>query len=252
MLDTLTFSQHIKPSVPVDINVDLPPISVPLYCQNLSRFQKLLEVSLSLHAEIKPAQIFVVTADPYRTVEPANSAGFPTALLRRAGGLESRVNVEPTLAVDGLLNLCAELEASSFGSRPRVVSRPARPIQPFRVCGLYQVTQSLGSGSFGTSIPSLLLAIYTDAHVNPGDVFGAFNVFTDEEVAIKIEMPTGKPNKPCVLPYEAQVYRQLRGHQGIPSLRWYGMDGGAHVIVLDKLGATLQQLRRVCRRSTLF
>ncbi|KAF9219687.1 kinase-like protein [Gyrodon lividus] len=80
-----------------------------------------------------------------------------------------------------------------------------------------------------------------------GTVFSAFHVLTGEEVTIKVEMPTDQPDEICVLPYEAQVYRLLRGHPGITSLRWYGMDGGAHVLVLDKLGANLQQLRRVCR-----
>ncbi|KAF8515062.1 kinase-like domain-containing protein [Gautieria morchelliformis] len=80
-----------------------------------------------------------------------------------------------------------------------------------------------------------------------GVVSGGFHVLTGDEVAIKREMPTGKADDICVLPYEAQVYRHLHGHHGIPSLRWSGMDGGAHVMVLDRLGPNLQDLRRVCR-----
>jgi hypothetical protein len=80
-----------------------------------------------------------------------------------------------------------------------------------------------------------------------GIVSGGFHVLTGDEVAIKWETPTGKADDVCVLPYEFLVYRHLHGHHGIPSLRWSGMDGRAHVMVLDRLGPNLQDLRRVCR-----
>ncbi|KAF8491435.1 serine/threonine kinase [Gautieria morchelliformis] len=121
--------------------------------------------------------------------------------------------------------MCKVLESVPL-SPPETVARSR--FQRFRVNGLYQSTKPIGSGSFGV-------------------VSGGFHVLTGEEVAIKREMPTGKADDICVLPYEAQVYRHLHGHHGIPSLRWSGMDGGAHVMVLDRLGPNLQDLRRVCR-----
>lgn len=64
---------------------------------------------------------------------------------------------------------------------------------------------------------------------------------------MKTEMPPEEPDAVPVLPYEACVYRELQGHPRIPSVHWFGMDGGAHVLVLDMLGPTLQDLRRLCR-----
>ncbi|ETW81271.1 hypothetical protein HETIRDRAFT_318767, partial [Heterobasidion irregulare TC 32-1] len=83
-----------------------------------------------------------------------------------------------------------------------------------------------------------------------GTVFSAFRVLTGEEVAIKREMPkAGKPDEEeiCLLPYEAQVYRQLREYQAIPSLYTFEMYGGGYFLILDGVGVTLEQLHKVCR-----
>jgi hypothetical protein len=75
---------------------------------------------------------------------------------------------------------------------------------------------------------------------------GARHLLSGAEVAIKVEMPQGYSNEVLVLPYEAAVYRHLAGYPGIPRMHWYGVDGGANIMIMDKLGATLQQLRRFC------
>ena len=102
-----------------------------------------------------------------------------------------------------------------------------------------------------------------------GTVLSAFHVLTGEEVAIEREMPkAGKPDEEvflangesvhakrkeskreeiCLLPYEAQVYRQLRGYQAIPSLHRFEMYGGGYFLILDKVGVTLEHLRKACR-----
>ncbi|OBZ71912.1 Casein kinase I [Grifola frondosa] len=97
----------------------------------------------------------------------------------------------------------------------------------FRVCDFFQVTKIIGEGSFG-------------------QVYGAFHVLTGAEVAIKVEMPP-ENGAHAILPYEAAVYKHLHGHAGIPSILWNGMDGGAHVMIMERLGANLEQLRRFCR-----
>lgn len=56
-------------------------------------------------------------------------------------------------------------------------------------------------------------------------------------------------NEPSVLPYEWHIYQLLEGYQAIPRIHWIGMDGGAHVMVMDKLGPDLGHLRRFCRGS---
>ncbi|KIJ64948.1 hypothetical protein HYDPIDRAFT_89816 [Hydnomerulius pinastri MD-312] len=54
-----------------------------------------------------------------------------------------------------------------------------------------------------------------------------------------------------MLPYEAEVYKLLsvgrRPGQGIPSCRWYGLDGESHVLIMEKLGPDLSAIQRLCR-----
>ncbi|KAG1748029.1 kinase-like protein [Suillus occidentalis] len=109
-----------------------------------------------------------------------------------------------------------------------VLERTPICFKEFRVCGMYQVTKLLGMGSFG-------------------NVSSAFHVLTGSEVAIKMEVPSDTPTAPVVLPYETLVYNLLRGHPGIPSCKWSGIDRGSHILILDQVGANLQQLRRFCR-----
>jgi casein kinase 1 len=163
-------------------------------------------------------------------MEPASMAGFPTILVQRPGCLESDVKLgtsDPTLAVDGLQVLQMQLQDSST-LHPSPVEHTQARVKEFRVCGMYQVTKLLGMGSFG-------------------NVSSAFHVLTGSEVAIKMEVPSDTPTAPVVLPYEALVYDLLRGHPGIPSCKWSGIDRGSHILILDQVGANLQQLRRLCR-----
>ncbi|KAG1841823.1 hypothetical protein DFJ58DRAFT_807718 [Suillus subalutaceus] len=64
-----------------------------------------------------------------------------------------------------------------------------------------------------------------------GNVSSACHVLTGSEVAIKMEVPSDSPTATVVLPYEALV----------------GIDRGSHILILDQVGANLQQLRRLCR-----
>ncbi|KAG2088306.1 hypothetical protein BD769DRAFT_1396294 [Suillus cothurnatus] len=50
-----------------------------------------------------------------------------------------------------------------------------------------------------------------------------------------------------LLPCEALVYNPLRGHPGIQSCKWTGIDRASHILILDQVGADPQQLRRLCR-----
>ncbi|TFK52807.1 casein kinase 1, epsilon [Heliocybe sulcata] len=96
----------------------------------------------------------------------------------------------------------------------------------FRVNGLWELTGSLGGGSFGA-------------------VYSARQLLTGEEVAIKIERAESK-YKPAVLPYEGAVYHQLQGCFGIPELHWSGREKDANIIVTTMLGPNLESLRRFC------
>ena len=70
---------------------------------------------------------------------------------------------------------------------------------------------------------------------------------TGNRLALKDEVIDPNIDRLPILPYEATVYRLLGGHQGIPRVYWHGSDERSHVLVLEKLGADLGHLRRICR-----
>lgn len=98
-----------------------------------------------------------------------------------------------------------------------------------RVGKKYRMGRKIGSGSFG-------------------DIYLGTNVITGEEVAIKLE--SIKTKHPQLI-YESKVYKILLGSgrmTGIPSLRWYGIEGDYNVMVLDLLGPSLEDLFNYCGR----
>ena len=50
-----------------------------------------------------------------------------------------------------------------------------------------------------------------------------------------------------MLGYEDLVYKALGKQIWLPSVHWFGMNGGGQVLIMDKLGANLDQLHRICR-----
>ncbi|KAG0707893.1 kinase-like domain-containing protein [Suillus ampliporus] len=219
------------PQLPSGLTLDdqSAPLS-DLFGQNPFIFSDLLERCRLACGTVERTQVLVVTSSRYRVMEPASVAGFPTILVQRSGCLGSGVNLrtsDTTLVVDGLRALQIQLQQSS-ALHPSPVERIPNHLQEFRVCSMYQATKSLGQGSFG-------------------EVWSAFHVLTGSEVAVKMETPAGAPNAPVVLPYEALVYSLLRGYPGIPAYIWSGIDQGSHILILDQVGANLEQLRRLCR-----
>ncbi|KAG1717675.1 hypothetical protein EDB19DRAFT_1183752 [Suillus lakei] len=239
------------PQLPFGLTVDDQPAPLSdLFGQNPSMFSGLLERCQLACGIVEKTQVLVVTSSRYRVMEPASVAGFPTVLVQRPGCLGLGVKLgtsDPTLEIDGLQALQMQLQTSS-ALHPSPVERTPSRVKEFRVCGMYQVTKSLGMGSFGmfTCIP-FFVSNCLIPFVVTGTVSSAFHVLTGSEVAVKMEIPSDTPTAPVVLPYEALVYDMLRGYPGIPSCKWSGMKGGAHFLVLDRVGANLEQLRRVCR-----
>nr|AOG62272.1 putative CK1/CK1/CK1-D protein kinase [Eurychasma dicksonii] len=95
-----------------------------------------------------------------------------------------------------------------------------------RVGKKYRLGRKIGSGSFG-------------------DIYLGTNMTTGEEVAIKLE--SVKSKHPQLL-YESKIYKILHGGLGIPSIRWYGVEGEYNVMVLDLLGPSLEDLFNYCGR----
>ncbi|OCH90131.1 kinase-like protein [Obba rivulosa] len=182
-----------------------------------------------IHPNINPSEILLVTSSTYRIVEPAREAGFQTALITRAQCPLSSVRLDsapPTFSASNLHELCDVVDRRSEDAQTYKYDPYACP--SYRIRGLWQCNRILGEGSFGI-------------------VYNAFHLFTNEEVAIKVDMPDEEAYQPCALPYEAKIYRMLEGHLGILAPRWDGEEGGAGIMVMDKLGPNLDQLRSFCR-----
>ena len=69
---------------------------------------------------------------------------------------------------------------------------------------------------------------------------------TGEEVAIKLENQMSPHPQ---LSYESKVYKLLTGGQGIPNVRWFGVEGDYNVMVMDLLGPSLEELFNFCGRK---
>ena len=67
-----------------------------------------------------------------------------------------------------------------------------------------------------------------------------------EEVAIKLENHMSPHPQ---LSYESKVYKLLAGGQGIPNVRWFGVEGDYNVMVMDLLGPSLEELFNFCGRK---
>ncbi|KAF3635188.1 Casein kinase I isoform delta [Capsicum annuum] len=91
----------------------------------------------------------------------------------------------------------------------------------------YKLGKKIGSGSFGV--------IYLATHIE-----------TFEIVAVKIE---NRQTRHPQLLYEAKLYTILQGGNGIPNIKWRGVDGNDSVLIIDLLGPSLEDLVVHCGRK---
>lgn len=89
--------------------------------------------------------------------------------------------------------------------------------------GKYKILSRLGDGGFGM-------------------IFKGINIFTNEEIAIKIE----KKNESSTLRNEAKIYNYLERITGLPKLRNFGSEGNYNYIIIDLLGESLEKLKNKC------
>jgi casein kinase 1 len=107
-----------------------------------------------------------------------------------------------------------------------------------RVGNRYRIGRKLGAGSFG-------------------DIYQGVDIQTGDSVAIKLEPVNSR--HPQLL-YESRIYKILNGGStvvGIPTVRWYGVEGDYNVMVIDLLGPSLEDLfnfcgRRFCLKTVLM
>jgi casein kinase 1 len=95
-----------------------------------------------------------------------------------------------------------------------------------RVGGKYRLGKKIGKGSFG-------------------DVFLGINTQTHEEVAIKLE-PTNTRHPQ--LSYESKLMKLFQEDEGMPSMIWFGSEGGFNVLIMELLGPSLEDLFTYCNR----
>lgn len=85
----------------------------------------------------------------------------------------------------------------------------------------YEIKALIGSGTFGK-------------------IYKGINIRTQEEVALKIEPINLETNS---LKHETKIYQYLNGTNGIPSLKWYGLDVNHRYMVINLLGDSLSTLK---------
>jgi serine/threonine protein kinase len=87
--------------------------------------------------------------------------------------------------------------------------------------------KKIGSGSFGE--------IYLGRDLNTGG-----------EVAVKFEQLSAR--RPQVIE-EAKLLKELSGEHGFPKYIWYGREGDFHIMVIELLGPSLEDLFAYCGRK---
>jgi len=125
------------------------------------------------------------------------------------------------------------------------VQRPSRK-QPASqrlnfVCvgGRYRIGKLLGTGGSGKPHSDQVHLISLSFL---GSVYLGKDIRNEASVALKIGHGESSPLK---LSHEYSVYTAISGSVGIPEVLWYGREGMYEVIVLECLGASLDDLIRV-------
>lgn len=123
-LDPATFSRYFERHIPPEVTIDIPYSAwTSPHAQNPALLPAILQHSQCRYPNIKPTQILLVTASPYRIIEPACAAGFPAVLLRNDADLEFKVILDttpPTLIIENLLALRDAMDGPEL-SNPSVV-----------------------------------------------------------------------------------------------------------------------------------
>ena len=96
-----------------------------------------------------------------------------------------------------------------------------------RVNNRFQMGRMIGSGSFG-------------------EIFLGKDIQTGKEVAVKFEQL--KVRRPQVIE-EAKLLQEFRGEPGFPKYLWYGREGEYHIMVIELLGPSLEDMFVYCGRK---
>jgi serine/threonine protein kinase len=83
----------------------------------------------------------------------------------------------------------------------------------------YKIIKEIGEGSFGK-------------------IFKSLNIFTNEFVAIKIE----KKREKSLLKLETNIYNKLKNMNGVPQLRYFGVENDFNYMVIDLLDISIEDM----------
>lgn len=72
-----------------------------------------------------------------------------------------------------------------------------------------------------------------------GTIYKGTNIRTGELVAIKVEDKT----ETSLLPNEAKLYMYLAGSEGIPELKWFGIEDNKNILVMNLLDEPLTKIK---------
>ena len=71
------------------------------------------------------------------------------------------------------------------------------------------------------------------------EIYLARDILLGWDVAIKFELAGGQQH---TLEHEFHIYQNLGGAPGIPCVHWFGVEVGFNVLVIDRLGLSLEDL----------
>jgi serine/threonine protein kinase len=90
------------------------------------------------------------------------------------------------------------------------------------IANKYKLIEKIDSGSFGK-------------------IYKAQNIRSNEYVAVKIESVLTEVK---LLKNETRIYHYLNGCIGIPNVKWFGLYGKNHFMVINLLGSSLEELKK--------
>jgi hypothetical protein len=111
-----------------------------------------------------------------------------------------------------------------------------------RVGGRYRMGKLLGAGAFGTSINLKALWTIISTSFYLGTVYLGKDIKKGQDVAVKLEVAQEWDSR---LEREHDVYQAMSGIRGIPKMLWYGVEGRYNVMVLSRLGRTLEEMKQL-------
>ena len=96
-----------------------------------------------------------------------------------------------------------------------------------RIANRFKMGKKIGSGSFG-------------------EIYLGIDIQTGKEVAVKFEQLNVR--RPQVIE-EAKLLREFGGEAGFPKFLWYGKHEEFHIMVIELLGPSLEDLFVYCGRK---